>query len=165
MDAVRIPESGVNAERALISCYPYRHPGYEYRAIVGEVRGQWYYACYEVLGEEVTGLIVVDGRANKVADVTVLKAGGVWPYLGVVTTGRSFVLGLVAVAALVAFGPVYYRRPWPGPPLRPAAGRRTWWQRRNVAWSLIILCRSKSRRCTSGRVSVFIDEAAEDASA
>jgi hypothetical protein len=52
-----------------------------------------------------------------------------------------------------------------GPTTMAGHGQEDDYTREWAAVNTSILCRSKSHRCTSGCVSIFIDEATEDAGA
>ena len=136
------PPAGVlTSDEALERCYPYRStPTFRYIVVTGEVLGEWHHACYEILARTSdVQVIVVDARGSRVTDAAILKAAGVWPRVAIVSTSRGLVIGFVAVVAVFALGWFYYRKPRPGPPLRPDAGRSSWWERRGAAWLLVLL--------------------------
>ena len=60
----------------------------------------------------------------QVTNADLIKAGGAWPWIGVVKNVADLVLGAVALPVIAAMYYLYYRRPRPGPPLGP------WWSRR-----------------------------------
>lgn len=138
---VTAPDGLITAEQALSKCFPHQLTSIDYRVVGGEVGGHWYYACYEVenFSFKTTQTLIVDGDGNPVTDISVLKAAGLWSNFGVVTSGSGLLLGLIAAVTLVVLGFFYYRRPRPGPPLRPPFGRSSWWARRKVAWVLLFL--------------------------
>ncbi|GLZ49897.1 hypothetical protein Acsp06_60820 [Actinomycetospora sp. NBRC 106375] len=136
--ASRALAGAASAEQALDICFPRRATGFEYRVVRGEVEGRWFHACYQIGGAG-TQVVVLDDQGRAVSDERLLKAAGVWPYFGVVASGRGLALGFGACLVLLGLGHLYYRRPRPGPPLRRPDGRPTWWERRSVAWSLVFL--------------------------
>jgi transitional endoplasmic reticulum ATPase len=106
---------------ALDSCFPKagRSNDYAYKIVGGAVRGQEYYACYEVsrTNGSVFEVRVVDASGTPTGDPMVLKAGGAWPWAGVVKNGQDLTFGGVGVVAVLFFGWLYYRRRRPGEPI------------------------------------------------
>lgn len=97
---------------------------YRYLKIVGgEVHGAPYYACYGVKADgTVWGAAVLSGAdLTQVTNVGLIKAGGAWPWIGVVKNIADLVLGALALPVIAGMYYLYYRRSRPGPPTRP------WW--------------------------------------
>lgn len=92
--------------------------GSDLRVVGGEVRGHRYYACYITTRGEAWVRVarVVDADTGlPVKDVGLLKAGGAWPFIGLVKSPTDLVFGGVALVFLLALPYLYYRRPRPSP--------------------------------------------------
>lgn len=97
---------------------------YQHLKIVGgEIHDSPYYACYGVKADgSVSGAAVLSGAdLTQVTNVDLIKAGGAWPWIGVVKNVADLVLGAVAMPAIAGVYYLYYRRARPGPPTGP------WW--------------------------------------
>ena len=118
---------GLPLSEALARCFssPDRS-AFAYKVVGGVVRGHPYYACYESYRDG-TGLfetVVVDAvSGDNVTDVGLIKAGGAWPYVGLVKSTGELVLGGMGLALLFAVFFLYYRRLRPG---APTTGVRAW---------------------------------------
>ncbi len=81
-----------------------------------------YYGCYELHADgSVNRAAVIDGQGVRTLSSHILEVGGAWPWLGSVTSPLPLLLGGAGIAALIAFGFVYYRQLRPGPPVRRRA--------------------------------------------
>jgi transitional endoplasmic reticulum ATPase len=127
---LRAPLPGaVSLAKALDGCFPHRSSSHQYEVVGGLVRGRPYYACYDTRDGSVQSARVVDGDGIRVRDVGIIKAGGAWPWIGLVKTKTGLWLGAAAVLVLLAYGWNYYRR------LRPGRAARTPpWYRTRQGW-------------------------------
>jgi SpoVK/Ycf46/Vps4 family AAA+-type ATPase len=106
----------------------------QYKVVGGMVNGNPYYACYEVSAGTILRGKVIGSDGAEVSSPAVIKAGGAWPWLGVVKSGSDLVLGGAGMAAILGFGWLYYRR------ARPAAvPSPRWYQQSAAVWSVTTL--------------------------
>lgn len=106
----------------------------QYKVVAGTVHGAPYYACYEMANGSVLSAKVIDGQGIASSDASVIKAGGAWPWVGVVKGVPDLMFGAAGLAILLVFGWLYYRRPRPAP---APPGR--WYQQPALIWSVTTL--------------------------
>jgi len=121
----------VNLSTVLDSCFPKNQrddSSYAYKIVGGSVHGQPYYACYQISkssGSVFDG-VVVDGGGIPTGDPSLIKAGGAWPWIGVVKNGQDLTFGGIGVSAVLFYGWLYYRRERPAAPTDEAWYRQHW---------------------------------------
>jgi transitional endoplasmic reticulum ATPase len=115
---------------ALDSCFPkdQRSADYAYKIVGGFVLGQPYYACYQVSRSSgsVFNVVVIGADGTPTTEPAILKAGGAWPWAGVIKSGQDLAFGGIGVATVLFFGWLYYYRSRPGAPLGERWYRQHW---------------------------------------
>jgi len=126
----------IDPNKALDACFPDRSRDMRYKVVGGIVDGAPYYACYQQYADDgsVQAAIVVDADGVKVSNVSLLKLGGAWPWIGAVKSGGDLAAGAVGMAAMLTLFGLYYGRARPGPPV----GGSPWWRSQPALWLLLV---------------------------